>query len=175
VRPDAKEACGQPCDDRPSLNDTTPELAHEYGLKHTTAARGAARPCPPYNFTKKPLKQSERDFANPLPGSYLLTVSLAQQAYRLSAFCRGLMKPENRQAFKADELRCLQEAGLDEAEIAMVRARDWLAMVRYGVNHFLVFRLAGVVGEGLVAAGAQMRGETLEQFAGTRRVWEGRR
>jgi protocatechuate 4,5-dioxygenase alpha subunit len=120
------------------------------------------------------LKQSERDFANPVPGSYLLTVSLAQQAYRLSAFCRGLMKPENRDAFRADEARCLREAGLSEAEIAMVRARDWLGMVRYGVNHFLVFRLAGLTGDSLAATGARMRGETLEEFAKTRRVWEER-
>jgi protocatechuate 4,5-dioxygenase alpha subunit len=120
------------------------------------------------------VKQSERDFANPCPGSYLLTVSLAQQAYRLSAFCRTLMKPENRAAFKADEDKCLHEAGLDDAEIAMVRARDWLAMVRYGVNHFLVFRIAGAVGDGLAATGAKMRGETLEEFTRTRRVWEER-
>jgi protocatechuate 4,5-dioxygenase alpha subunit len=120
------------------------------------------------------VKQSERDLANPAPGSYLLTVSLAQQAYRLSAFCHGLMKPENRATLKADEARCLREAGLSEAEIAMVRAHDWLGMVRYGVNHFLVFRLAGVLGDGLTAAGARMRGETPEQFAKTRRVWEQR-
>ena len=120
------------------------------------------------------MKQSERDFANPVTGSYLLTVSLAQQAYRLSAFCRGLMKPECREAFKADEMRCLREARLTDAEIKMVRARDWLGMVRYGVNHFLVFRLASCTGDGLAAAGARMRGESLEEFVSTRRVWEGR-
>jgi hypothetical protein len=47
-------------------------------------------------------------------------------------------------------------------------------MVRYGVNHFLVFRAAGALGVGLAGAAAQMRGETLEQFKSTRRVWEGR-
>ena len=120
------------------------------------------------------VKQSERDFANPYPGSYLLTVSLAQQAYRLSAFCRGLMKPENRASFKADADKCMREAGLTEAEMAMVRARDWLAMLRYGVNHFLVFRVSGAVGDNLVATGAKMRGETLDEFARTRRVWEQR-
>jgi len=120
------------------------------------------------------VKQSERDFANPCPGSYLLTVSLAQQAYRLSAFCRGLMRPENRAAFKADEDKCLREAGLNDTEMALVRARDWLGMVRYGVNHFLVFRIAGVVGDSLAATGAQMRGETLQEFIRTRRVWEER-
>ncbi len=120
------------------------------------------------------MKQSERDFAHPCPGSYLLTVSLAQQAYRLSAFCRSLMQPEMRAAFKADEERCLRDAGLSEAEIALVRARDWLGMVRYGVNHFLVFRVAALCGDGLVATGAKMRGETLEEFVRTRRVWEER-
>ena len=120
------------------------------------------------------MKPSERDFANPYPGSYLLTVSLAQQAYRLSAFCRSLMKPEVRAAFKADEDKCLRDAGLSDAEIALVRARDWLGMLRYGVNHFLVFRVSGMVGDGLAATGAKMRGETLEEFMRTRRVVEGR-
>ncbi|HUN24939.1 MAG TPA: hypothetical protein VMU67_01435 [Steroidobacteraceae bacterium] len=120
------------------------------------------------------MKPSEREFAHPARGTYLLTVSLAQQGYRLSAFCRSLMGAEQRAAFKADEERCMREFGLDETERGMVRARDWLAMVRYGVNHFLVFRIAGVLGVGLVGAAAQMRGETLEEFRRTRRVWEER-
>lgn len=120
------------------------------------------------------MKPSERAFAEPSPGTYLLTVSLAQQAYRLNAFCRSLMLPENRAAFKADEEGAMRRFGLSAAEIAMVRARDWLAMVRYGVNHFLVFRVAGAVGVGLTGAAAQMRGETLEEFKRTRRVWEER-
>ena len=120
------------------------------------------------------MKPSERDFANPAPGSYLLTVSLAQQAYRLSAFCRSLMNPEARAAFKADEDKAFRGAQLTDAEIALIRAKDWLGMVRYGVNHFLVFRVAGAVGDGLVATGAKMRGETMDEFARTRRVWEER-
>jgi protocatechuate 4,5-dioxygenase alpha subunit len=120
------------------------------------------------------MKAAERAWAEPVPGTYLLTVSLAQQGYRLSSFCRSLMQPEQRAAFKADEDRCMRAFGLAEAEIALVRARDWLGMVRYGVTHFLVFRLAGTLGVGLAGVGAQMRGETLEQFRRTRRVWEER-
>ena len=120
------------------------------------------------------MKEAERAFANPAPGTYLLTVSLAQQGYRLSSFCRGLMRAENRAAFKGDEERYLRDCGLDATETAMVRARDWLAMVRYGVNHFLVFRVAGTLGVGLTGAAAQMRGETLEEFKRTRRIWEER-
>jgi protocatechuate 4,5-dioxygenase alpha subunit len=120
------------------------------------------------------VKPSERQFAHPSPGTYLLTVSLAQQGYRLSAFCRTLMNPASRAAFQADAERYMRDFGLDETEAAMVRAGDWLAMVRYGVNHFLVFRAAGAFGVGLAGAAAQMRGETLEQFKRTRRVWEER-
>ncbi|HTX23868.1 MAG TPA: hypothetical protein VMD03_04365 [Steroidobacteraceae bacterium] len=120
------------------------------------------------------MKPSERQFAQPAPGTYLLTVSLAQQGYRLSAFCRSLMKPENRASFRAEEERYMREFGLGEAEAALVRRRDWLGMVRYGVNHFLVFRAAGTLGVGLVGTAAQMRGETLDEFKRTRRVWEAR-
>lgn len=120
------------------------------------------------------MKQSERDFANPSPGTYLLTVSLAQQGYRLSRFCRSLMKPGQRAAFKADAEKCMSDFGLSEAEKKMVRERDWLGMVRYGVNHFLVFRVAGVSGVGLTGTGAQMRGESLDEFKQTRRVWDER-
>ena len=120
------------------------------------------------------MKQSERDFANPSHGTYLLTVSYAQQGYRLSKFCRTLMNPDCREAFKADEERYMREFGLTNEEMAMVKARDWLAMVRYGVNHFLVFRVAGMTGFGLTGTGAQMRGETHDEFRKTRRVWEDR-
>lgn len=120
------------------------------------------------------MKASERQFAHPRPGTYLLTVSLAQQGYRLSSFCRSLMQPQARAAFKADEEGAMRAFGLDDTERAMVRARDWLAMVRYGVNHFLVFRVAGTLGVGLVGVAAQMRGQTLEEFRRTRRVWEER-
>ena len=120
------------------------------------------------------MKQSEREIAHPSPGTYLLTVSLAQQAYRVSAFCRSLMQARNRAAFKADETGYMRDCGLDEREMALVQARDWLGMVRYGVNHFLVFRVAGVLGIGLAGAAAQMRGETLEEFKRTRHVWEER-
>lgn len=120
------------------------------------------------------MKPSEREFAHPRPGTYLITISLAQQGYRLSSFCRSLMRPEHREAFKADEESAMRAFGLSERERAMIRARDWLAMVRYGVNHFLVFRVAGTLGVGLVGAAAQMRGETPEEFKRTRRVWEER-
>lgn len=118
------------------------------------------------------MQTKDQQQANPFPGSYLLTINTAQRGYHLSSLCRSLMEPNNREAFKNDDQQYMRDYGLTEQEIAMVSSHDWLAVARYGVNHFLVFRLAAMYGDGLTATGAQMRGETHEQFQQTRRVWE---
>ena len=110
------------------------------------------------------------DFDHPIDGSYLLTGAASSRGYRLNRFCHSLQSPANRDAFKRDEFACMREHALSEEEIAMVTRRDWLAMVRYGASHFLVFRLSGTLGLGLAATGAQMRGETLEEFMRTRKL-----
>ena len=104
------------------------------------------------------------------PGCYPLTGQAAGRGYHLNKFCHGLLDPAKRAAFAADANAEMRSAGLINEEIQLVEARDWLAMVRYGASPFLVFRLSGVFGVGLAATGAQMRGETLEQFMQTRRV-----
>ena len=109
--------------------------------------------------------------SSPLPaGCYPFTGEVAARGLRMNRFCRSLMTPAVRERFKADPALAMAEAGLSEAEIAMVDARDWLGLVRYGVSPFLLFRLSGAVGDGLAATGARMRGETLEAFMRTRRV-----
>jgi protocatechuate 4,5-dioxygenase alpha subunit len=113
---------------------------------------------------------TQLDFDHPIPGSYLLTGASASRGYRLNRFCKSLQESANREVFKRDELACMRSHDLSDEEIAMVQRRDWLAMVRYGASHFLVFRLSGTLGVGLAATGAQMRGETLEEFMQTRKI-----
>ena len=103
-------------------------------------------------------------------GCYPLTGQIAGRGYRLNAFCHDLIDPVKRAAFATDADAEMHSAGLTDEEMQLVKMRDWLAMVRYGASPFLVFRLSGVFGVGLAATGAQMRGETLEQFMQTRRV-----
>ena len=50
----------------------------------------------------------------------------------------------------------------------MIRRRDWDAMIRYGVNFFMLEKLGAVVGVSNLHIYAAMRGETLEQFQATR-------
>lgn len=103
-------------------------------------------------------------------GCYALGGVASARAYRMSRFCHALLVPANREAFKADPLAAMREAGLSDEETAMVNARDWLSLVRYGVSPYLLFRLSGALGCGLAATGAQMRGQTLEEFMQTRKI-----
>jgi len=62
----------------------------------------------------------------------------------------------------------MRRRGLSDDEIAMVLRRDWAAMTKEGGSIYLVLKIAGTIGQTLLEMGAQMRGETLEQFMATR-------
>ncbi len=103
-------------------------------------------------------------------GCYALGGTTASRGYRMNRFCHALLVPATRDAFKTDPAAAMRAAGLTDEETAMVNAHDWLALVRHGVSPFLLFRLSGAVGSGLAATGAQMRGQTLEEFMQTRNI-----
>jgi hypothetical protein len=101
-------------------------------------------------------------------GTYLNTGAAAQQGLRINRFCYDLRHPQNRAAFTADPEGCMEKAGLDPAERDLIRAKDWLGLVQRGANVFVLLRLAQLCGDGLTETGAQMRGETLEQYLASR-------
>ena len=55
-----------------------------------------------------------------------------------------------------------------------MRERDWLGLVRYGVNFFVLEKFARLVGKSNLEVYAAMRGESFEEFLATRRVPEAR-
>lgn len=103
-------------------------------------------------------------------GCYAFTGMRASRGYRVNRFCHALLSPQARERFHAGPRAAMAEAGLVDEEIAMVEARDWLGLVRHGVSPFLLFRLSGLMGDGLAATGARMRGESLEDFLSARHV-----
>jgi protocatechuate 4,5-dioxygenase, alpha chain len=103
-----------------------------------------------------------------IPGTYVLTGERSQLGYRLNKMCMSLTDPANRAEFLADEAGYMRRNGLSEDEIAMVLRRDWAAMTRSGGSIYLMLKIAGTIGQTLLQVGAQMRGETLEQFMATR-------
>lgn len=52
--------------------------------------------------------------------------------------------------------------------------RDWLGLIQYGVNFFVLEKFARVLQIPNLEVYAQMRGESLEAFLSTRRVPDAR-
>lgn len=82
--------------------------------------------------------------------------------------CGALCLPENREAFKRDEEAYMAKYGLTEAEKDLVRKRDFAGLIHAGLNIYWMLKLGSVTGNSLYRMGAQMRGETYEQFLATR-------
>jgi gallate dioxygenase len=103
-----------------------------------------------------------------LPGTYPFTLDRSVKAYRLNLFLHGLIRPDYRQRFLAEPEAMFAAAGLSEPERDLVRRRDWLGLIRYGVIFFLLEKLAAVVGTTNLHVYAAFRSLTLEEFQKTR-------
>ena len=117
-----------------------------------------------------PIKSGQIDFERPLNGTYLTTGSRAQRGFRLSKFCMAFMSPAFRETFKADPEAAMNEHGLSDYEKSLIREQNFNAMVRYGVNAFMIFKLANAFGVNQNQTGAKMRLQSFEEFMKTRNV-----
>jgi protocatechuate 4,5-dioxygenase, alpha chain len=84
--------------------------------------------------------------------------------------CAALCSPAEREAFKRDEEGFMSRFGLSEAEKQLVRKRDFAGMIEHGMNIYFMLKIGSVTGNSLYRMGAQMRGETYEQFLATRNI-----
>jgi gallate dioxygenase len=103
-----------------------------------------------------------------LPGTYPFTLERSVKAYRLNKFLHQLIHPEFRRRFWAEPEALFHEHQLTDEEAAMVKRRDWRALIHYGVIFFLLEKLGAVVGVSNLHIYAAMRGESLEEFLKTR-------
>ncbi|KQW01209.1 gallate dioxygenase [Rhizobacter sp. Root1221] len=103
-----------------------------------------------------------------LEGTYPFDLARSVKGYRINKFLHGLVHPEHRERFAADEAGCMLAAGLTGVERDLIARRDWRAMMHYGVIFFLLEKLAAVVGVSNLHVYAAMRGQTLADFQKTR-------
>jgi protocatechuate 4,5-dioxygenase alpha subunit len=103
-----------------------------------------------------------------ISGTYVFTGERSRQGYRLNRFASSLANSENRKKFLGGDAAYMDGFGLTAQEQDMVRRRDWRAMVDHGGNIYLLLKIAATVGHTLLQMGAQMRGETLDQFMASR-------
>jgi protocatechuate 4,5-dioxygenase alpha subunit len=104
----------------------------------------------------------------PIPDTTIFDLKASRRGYRLNKMCGSLCDPQNREAFKADEEAYMARFGLTDSEKELVRKRDFAALIHAGLNIYFMLKLGAVTGNSLYRMGAQMRGESYEQFLSTR-------
>jgi protocatechuate 4,5-dioxygenase alpha subunit len=83
--------------------------------------------------------------------------------------CEALSSAAERDAFKRDEEAFLSRF-LSEEEKTLVRRRDFKALIEHGLNIYLMLKLGSATGNSLYRMGAQMRGESYDEFLATRNI-----
>jgi protocatechuate 4,5-dioxygenase alpha chain len=108
----------------------------------------------------------------PIPDTTIFDLRLSRRGRRLNKLCASLCQPENREAFKKDEDAYMTRFSLSEREKELIRKRDFQGLIEAGTNIYFLLKIGSVTGNGLYKMGAQMRGESYEQFLATRNMRE---
>ena len=76
-----------------------------------------------------------------IPGTTIFDSDMARMGYHCNQFCMSLMKPENRERFKADEEAYLDEWPMTPEQRAGVLARDYKGLLKLGGNIYFLAKL----------------------------------
>ena len=104
----------------------------------------------------------------PIPDTSIFDLRASRRGYRLNKLCGSLCSPANREDFKRDEEAYMARFGLSEEEKKLIRVRDFAGMIDAGMNIYFMLKIGSVTGSSLYRMGAQMRGESYEEFLSTR-------
>jgi protocatechuate 4,5-dioxygenase alpha chain len=104
-----------------------------------------------------------------IPGTYVFDHTRARTGYELNKLAYSLTQPQNREVFRRDEGAYIEMYALTDGQRAAIGRRDWLALTKeYGGNIYYIYKLGATLGFGLYQMGAQMRGESYEDFLNSR-------
>ena len=84
--------------------------------------------------------------------------------------CEALCSPAEREAFKRDEETFMTRFSLTEDEKKLIRTRDFKGLIEAGMNIYAMLKVGSATGNSLYKMGAQMRGESYEEFLKTRNI-----
>ena len=99
-----------------------------------------------------------------IPGTTLHDGDQALKGYALNKMCFSFNDAANRKAFLADEDAYCAKYQLNAEQIAAVKSRNVLQMIRAGGNAYYLAKLAGILGLNMQDIGAQQTGMTVEAF-----------
>lgn len=99
-----------------------------------------------------------------VPGTTIFDAEQSRRGYWLNQFCVSLMKAENRERFKSDEGRYLDEWEMTDAQKQAVLDRDLNRMISLGGNIYFLAKIGATDGMSFQQIAASMTGMTEEQY-----------
>jgi protocatechuate 4,5-dioxygenase, alpha chain len=99
-----------------------------------------------------------------IPGTRVFTAARARKGYHLNQFAMSLMKPENRERWKADERKYLENWALSDAQKAAVLARDYNALLDLGGNIYFLSKIFSTDGLSFAEAVSTMTDMSFPQY-----------
>jgi protocatechuate 4,5-dioxygenase, alpha chain len=105
-----------------------------------------------------------------IPDTSIFDLRLSRRGIRLNKMCTALCSPAEREAFKRDEEAFMARFSLTETEKDLVRKRDFHGLIEAGMNIYAMLKIGSATGNSLYRMGAQMRGESYEEFLATRNM-----
>ena len=100
-----------------------------------------------------------------LPGTTIFDAEQSRKGYPLNQFCMSLMKPANRERFKANERAYLDEWAMTEEQKQGVLTRDLNRCIAAGGNIYFLAKIGATDGKSFQAMAASMTGMTQDAYA----------
>lgn len=99
-----------------------------------------------------------------IPGTRVFTAARARKGYHLNQFAMSLMKPENRERWKADEAAYLENWDIsDEAKQAVLK-RDYNALLELGGNIYFLSKIFSTDGISFAEAVSTMTDMSFPEY-----------
>jgi protocatechuate 4,5-dioxygenase, alpha chain len=99
-----------------------------------------------------------------IPGTTIFDADQARKGYWLNQFCVSLMKPENRERFRANERAYLDEWPMTEEQKQAVLVRDLSQCILLGGNIYFLARIGATDGKTYQQMAGSMTGMTEEEY-----------
>lgn len=99
-----------------------------------------------------------------IPGTRVFTAARARQGYHMNQFAMSLMKPENRERWKADEAAYLDEWPLSAEQREAILSRDYNRCLDLGGNIYFLAKVFSTDGLSFVQAVSTMTGVSVEDY-----------
>ena len=99
-----------------------------------------------------------------IPGTTIFDADMARKGYHLNQFCMSLMKPANRERFKADERAYLDEWPMSEQQKLAVLARDLNRCIELGGNIYFLAKIGATDGKSFQQMAASMTGMSEQEY-----------